>query len=43
MRQLTLSRGFSLSGKGLHTGLEMTVTFLPAPAGYGYKICRTDL
>ncbi|MCR5334267.1 MAG: UDP-3-O-acyl-N-acetylglucosamine deacetylase [Bacteroidaceae bacterium] len=43
MKQLTLSRGFSLSGKGLHTGLEMTVTFLPAPAGHGYKICRTDL
>lgn len=43
MKQLTLSKGFSLHGKGLHTGLEMTVTFLPAPAGHGYKICRTDL
>ena len=43
MKQLTLSKGFSLRGKGLHTGLEMTVTFLPAPAGHGYKICRTDL
>ena len=42
-KQKTLKSSFSLSGKGLHTGLEVTVTFNPAPADYGYKIQRTDL
>ena len=42
-KQKTLKSSFSLSGKGLHTGLELTVTFNPAPADYGYKIQRTDL
>lgn len=42
-RQLTLNDSFQLCGKGLHTGLELTVTFRPAPAGYGYRIRRTDL
>ena len=43
LRQNTLKDSFSLSGKGLHTGLKLTVTFLPAEAGHGYKIQRTDL
>lgn len=43
MKQKTLRESFSLSGKGLHTGLELTVTFLPAPENHGYKIQRTDL
>lgn len=43
MKQNTLRESFSLSGKGLHTGLKLTVTFLPAAAGHGYKIQRTDL
>lgn len=30
-------------GKGLHTGLSLTVTFNPAPENYGYKIQRIDL
>ncbi len=42
-RQYTLADSFSLSGKGLHTGLSLTVTFKPAPEDYGYKIQRTDL
>ena len=42
-KQKTLKSSFSLSGKGLHTGLDLTVTFNPAPADYGYKIQRTDL
>lgn len=42
-RQKTLKESFSLNGKGLHTGLDLTVTFNPAPADYGYKIQRTDL
>ena len=36
-KQKTLKSSFSLSGKGLHTGLELTVTFNPAPADYGYR------
>ncbi len=42
-KQYTLASSFSLSGKGLHTGLDLTVTFNPAPENYGYKIQRTDM
>ena len=31
LKQKTLKDSFSLSGKGLHTGLDLTVTFNPAP------------
>ncbi len=43
LKQNTLKTSFSLSGKGLHTGLHLTVTFLPAKPGHGYKIQRVDL
>lgn len=43
LKQKTLRESFSLSGKGLHTGLNLTVTFNPAPENFGYKIQRTDL
>lgn len=43
MKQKTLADAFSLSGKGLHTGLNLTVTFNPAPANHGYKIQRVDM
>ena len=42
-KQLTLGESFSLFGKGLHTGLSLTVTFNPAPENTGYKIQRIDL
>ncbi|MDR2626950.1 MAG: bifunctional UDP-3-O-[3-hydroxymyristoyl] N-acetylglucosamine deacetylase/3-hydroxyacyl-ACP dehydratase [Dysgonamonadaceae bacterium] len=42
-KQQTLKDSFSLSGKGLHTGLNITVTFKPAPENYGYKFVRVDL
>lgn len=42
-KQQTLNNSFSVSGKGLHTGLRLTATFLPAPENHGYKIQRTDL
>lgn len=42
-KQKTLKGSFSLFGKGLHTGLSLTVTFNPAPENYGYKIQRIDL
>ena len=43
MKQRTLGGSFSLKSKGLHTGLDLTVTMKPAPADHGYFICRTDL
>ena len=42
-KQKTLKGSFSLFGKGLHTGLNLTVTFHPAPENHGYKIQRIDL
>ena len=42
-KQKTLKGSFSLFGKGLHTGLSLTVTFNPAPENHGYKIQRIDL
>jgi UDP-3-O-[3-hydroxymyristoyl] N-acetylglucosamine deacetylase/3-hydroxyacyl-[acyl-carrier-protein] dehydratase len=42
-KQTTLGGSFSLFGKGLHTGLSLTVTFNPAPENYGYKIQRIDM
>lgn len=41
--QHTLLAPFSLSSKGLHTGLELTATFLAAPAGSGLQVQRMDL
>lgn len=43
MKQRTLSSSFTLKGKGLHTGLELVVTFNPAPVNHGYKIKRVDV
>ena len=43
MKQKTLKGSFSLYGKGLHTGLNLTVTFNPAPENHGYKIQRIDM
>jgi len=42
-KQKTLKGSFSLCGKGLHTGLNLTATFNPAPENSGYKIQRIDL
>jgi UDP-3-O-[3-hydroxymyristoyl] N-acetylglucosamine deacetylase / 3-hydroxyacyl-[acyl-carrier-protein] dehydratase len=42
-KQRTLAREISLAGKGLHTGINVTMTFKPAPANHGYKFCRVDL
>ncbi len=43
IKQMTLKGSFSLCGKGLHTGLSLTVTFNPAPENTGYKIQRIDI
>lgn len=42
-KQKTLGGSFSLFGKGLHTGLNLTVTFNPASENTGYRIQRIDL
>ncbi len=43
MKQTTLKEGFSLKGKGLHSGLDITAEFLPAPDNHGYKFQRVDV
>jgi len=43
MKQKTLKGSFSLCGKGLHTGLSLTVTLNPATDNHGYKFQRIDL
>ena len=43
LKQKTLGGSFSLNGKGLHTGVNITITFNPAPENHGYKIQRIDL
>ncbi len=43
MNQLTLKAPFTVKGKGLHSGLEISAVFQPAPANHGYKFRRIDL
>ena len=42
-KQNTLKGSFALCGKGLHTGLQLTITFNPAAVNTGYKIQRIDI
>lgn len=42
-RQHCLNDSFTLQGKGLHTGLNVTIKFNPAPENFGLKIKRVDL
>jgi UDP-3-O-[3-hydroxymyristoyl] N-acetylglucosamine deacetylase / 3-hydroxyacyl-[acyl-carrier-protein] dehydratase len=42
-KQRTLKKEVSLTGVGLHTGKEVTITFKPAPENYGYSFIRVDL
>lgn len=42
-KQKTLKQSFTLKGKGLHTGLDISLTFVPAPENHGIKIKRIDL
>ncbi len=43
MKQTTIKKPVTLSGVGLHTGKEVTLTFLPAPDNHGIKFQRVDL
>ena len=42
-KQHTLKSTFTVSGKGLHTGIVTTATFNPAPENTGYRFQRIDL
>lgn len=43
VKQKTIKREVSLTGVGLHTGKEVTLTFLPAPVNSGFSFKRIDL
>ena len=42
-KQQTLNQSIVFEGKGLHTGLDITLTLFPAPENHGVKIKRIDL
>ena len=42
-KQRTLKAPISFSGKGLHTGVQVTMTVNPAPTDHGIVFRRTDL
>ncbi len=42
-KQRTIKDEVRLTGVGLHTGKEVTLTFKPAPENHGYAFCRVDL
>ena len=43
IKQRTIQNQVSVSGKGLHTGQQVNLTFVPAPENHGYKFQRVDL
>ncbi len=42
-KQKTIAESASLKGVGLHTGMEVIITFKPAPVNHGYVFQRVDL
>ncbi|MCD6178787.1 MAG: bifunctional UDP-3-O-[3-hydroxymyristoyl] N-acetylglucosamine deacetylase/3-hydroxyacyl-ACP dehydratase [Bacteroidales bacterium] len=42
-KQRTLKKETHISGIGLHTGKNITITFKPAPENYGFRFIRIDL
>ncbi|RUT73335.1 bifunctional UDP-3-O-[3-hydroxymyristoyl] N-acetylglucosamine deacetylase/3-hydroxyacyl-ACP dehydratase [Ancylomarina longa] len=42
-KQRTIAKEFTLTGKGLHTGKEVSIKFVPAPENHGYKFKRVDM
>ncbi|MEM9857226.1 MAG: bifunctional UDP-3-O-[3-hydroxymyristoyl] N-acetylglucosamine deacetylase/3-hydroxyacyl-ACP dehydratase [Bacteroidota bacterium] len=43
IKQHTIKKSVTLSGVGLHTGVQANMTFLPAKPGHGIKFQRVDL
>ncbi|MEN8248057.1 MAG: bifunctional UDP-3-O-[3-hydroxymyristoyl] N-acetylglucosamine deacetylase/3-hydroxyacyl-ACP dehydratase [Bacteroidota bacterium] len=42
-KQHTIKKQVTLSGVGLHTGVDVNMTFVPAPIGHGIKFQRVDM
>jgi UDP-3-O-[3-hydroxymyristoyl] N-acetylglucosamine deacetylase / 3-hydroxyacyl-[acyl-carrier-protein] dehydratase len=42
-KQKTIQKVVSLKGQGLHTGLDVEITFKPAPENFGYVFQRIDM
>ncbi len=42
-KQKTIKKSISLTGRGLHSGIDVKITFNPAPEDHGFKFVRTDL
>ena len=42
-KQQTIQKSVTLSGVGLHTGVQTTLTFMPAKPNHGIKFQRVDL
>jgi len=43
VKQRSIAKAVTLTGVGLHTGKNVTMTFKPAPEDYGYAFVRTDI
>lgn len=43
VKQKTIKSEISVTGVGLHTGANVTLTFCPAPDNHGFKFQRVDL
>ena len=41
--QRTIKHSVTISGAGLHTGKNVTLTIKPAPINHGFKFCRIDI
>ena len=41
-KQTTIKKSISLEGVGIHTGNQVKLTFMPAPADSGYIFKRID-
>jgi UDP-3-O-[3-hydroxymyristoyl] N-acetylglucosamine deacetylase/3-hydroxyacyl-[acyl-carrier-protein] dehydratase len=42
-KQRTIAKDVNIKGKGLHTGLNVSLTIKPAPANHGIRFMRIDL
>ena len=42
-KQHTLNQAISISGTGLHTGINVDMTLRPANPGFGFQFQRIDL
>lgn len=43
VKQKTLAKSFEIKGTGLHTGVDVTMNFHPAPEYFGFKFKRVDV